>query len=249
MNSLAETVSVAIPCYEMHGKGASFLDRSFAHIEEQAYPRIQVVVADHSSGDEIERMCDAWHERLDVKYVRNPHRRGSSSANANAAITHSDGSLIKVLCQDDYLIDSYAIERTVAAFANVSAAWLISSYMEVSERSGASRRHEPSLNRDLSTRNTLGTHSALTLRAIAASELFDEKLIWLMDCEYYRRLYDRFGPPILLHEPTVAQSLWEGQVTHTYAASRLLRIRERRYVKRIHPLSLEEFPRTKRLST
>jgi glycosyltransferase involved in cell wall biosynthesis len=238
-----EAVSIAIPCYEMHGYGASFLDWGLARIETQTYPHIQVIVADHSVDDEVEKVSNAWVDRLDIKYIRNEYRRGSSSANANAALTHSDGSLIKVLCQDDYLFDAQAIERTVGAFADASAAWLISSYMEVTDRSTPGRCHDPFLNRDIAIKNTLGTHSALTLRAGAKSELFDENLIWLMDCEYYRRLYDRFGPPILLNEPTVIQFLWRGQVTHTHAASRRLRKRERRYVKHRHPVPLTELPR------
>ena len=32
-------------------------------------------------------------------------------------------------------------------------------------------------------------------------ERFDENLVWLMDCEFYYRLKNKYGNPIYLHEP------------------------------------------------
>jgi glycosyltransferase involved in cell wall biosynthesis len=239
-------LSIAIPCYEMHGRGAEFLEFGLQRIAAQTYPRIEVVVTDHSADDSILAVCTRWADRLYVRHHRNERKRGSSSANINAGISLADGELIKVLCQDDFLTHPDAAAQTVAAFSSPSAFWLISSYETTHDRSERGERHTPRINGDIASVNTLGTHSALTIRKVDEPELFDENLIWFMDCEYYRRLYDRFGPPVILEDVTVTQYLWGGQVTNTYASSRSLREAERGYVVKKHPLPIRGLPRADR---
>ena len=126
-------VTIAIPCYEMHGRGAEFLDFGLSRIASQSYRWIEVVVADHSTDDSLARICDAWQTHIKLQYVRNPLKRGSSSANLNVAIKNARGELIKILCQDDYLFDETAIERTVAAFRPTDA-WLVTSYLHTTDQ-------------------------------------------------------------------------------------------------------------------
>jgi glycosyltransferase involved in cell wall biosynthesis len=227
-------VSIAIPCYEMHGRGAEFLDYALARVAEQTYPRIEVVISDHSLDDAVEHVCKGWGDSLELQYVRNPQKRGSSSANLNVAINHARGELIKILCQDDYLFGASAIQKIVAAFSGTDY-WLVSSYLHTRDRETLFRRQDPRMTADIAGNNTIGTHSCLTIRNVDEPELFAEDLIWLMDCEYYRRLYDRFGEPRILHDVTMVQTLWEGQVTHTTAAAQELREYEEAEVQRRHP--------------
>jgi glycosyltransferase involved in cell wall biosynthesis len=229
-------VSIAIPCYEMHGRGAEFLEYGLARVADQTHPRIEVVVSDHSRDDAVELVCDRWSGSLDIRYVRNGEKRGSSSANLNVALEHARGDLIKILCQDDYLFDATAIGRTVAALRDEDH-WLVSSYLHTQDRKTLFRRQDPRLTADIAVVNTIGTHSCLTIRN-DEPERFDEDLIWLMDCEYYRRLYERFGPPRILRDVTVVQTLWEGQVTNTTASGHDLRSNEEAMVRRRHPKPL-----------
>ena len=128
----------------------------------------------------------------------------------------------QILCQDDYLFDETAIERTVAAFGAADA-WLVTSYLHTIDRLSLFNQQNPRLNPHIELVNTIGTHSCLTIRNLNEPELFAEDLIWAMDSEYYRRLYERFGPPAIVHWVTVVQMLWDGQVTNTYAADEQLR--------------------------
>lgn len=222
----------------MGGRGTEFLGFSLQRIVEQTYPRVEVVVADHSRNDEVEETCDAWRDRLNLRYVRNSHKRGSSSANANVAIKNSSGDLVKILCQDDSLYQSDALERTVNGMGDRE--WLVSSYLCTDDRRKFTQWN-PRLNADIATANTIGTHSCLTIRNLDQPELFNEDLIWLMDCEYYRRLYDRFGEPAILCDPTVVQVLWEGQVTNTIATEERRRA-EYEHVRRLHPRPIPRLP-------
>jgi hypothetical protein len=44
---------------------------------------------------------------------------------------------------------------------------------------------------------------------------FDEGLNWLMDCEYYQRMKDKFGLPEVLNEITVVNRTWGERLTDT----------------------------------
>jgi glycosyltransferase involved in cell wall biosynthesis len=238
-------VSVAIPCYEMGGRGAEFLEYSLERIAEQTYPRVEAVVADHSRDDEVRRTCDAWRSRLNLRYVRNTHKRGSSSANANIAIKNSSGDLVKILCQDDYLYQPDSLDRTVSAIGD--GEWLVSSYLHTDDRQKLFRLQNPRLSADIAVMNTIGTHSCLTIRNRAEPELFNEDLIWLMDCEYYRRLYDRLGEPAILLDPTVVHMLWEGQVTNTIATEERRRA-EYEHVRHLYAKPIPGLPNPSRPS-
>jgi glycosyltransferase involved in cell wall biosynthesis len=227
-------VTIAIPCYEMQGRGAEFLDFGLSRIACQTYPLIEVVISDHSVDCTLRSVCEAWQDQIEIHYVRNPSKRGSSSANLNVAIHNASGDLVKILCQDDYLSDATSIDRTVCAFDPTSS-WLVTSYLHTKDRISVFDQQNPNMSSDIALTNTIGTHSCLTIRNISDPELFDEDLIWLMDCEYYRRLYDRFGSPSILHDVTVVQMLWDGQVTNNQASDARLRQAEIEAVRRRHP--------------
>lgn len=224
-------VSVAVPCYEMGGRGAECLDACLRSIAGQDYPELEVVVADHSRDDAVLEVCRRYADLLRLTHLRNSRKRGSCSANLNDALDHCSGSLIKVLCQDDFLVGARALSSTVRSIGKRT--WLVTRYATTHDRETFVRVHTPRLNERIATSNTIGTHSCLTVRADDAQP-FDEDLIWLMDCEYYRRLLDQFGPPVVLRKITVAQLLWEGQVTNTRATPEV-RQREQAYVCRRHP--------------
>jgi hypothetical protein len=50
--------------------------------------------------------------------------------------------------------------------------------------------------------NKIGSPSVLTIKN-ENPLFFDKNLLWMMDCEYYKRLYDSFGKPNVLLENNV----------------------------------------------
>jgi hypothetical protein len=55
----------------------------------------------------------------------------------------------------------------------------------------------------------------LTIKNDSSLLLFDEKLIWLMDCDYYRRCYQKFGKPKILNKISVVNRLGSHQVSNS----------------------------------
>jgi hypothetical protein len=49
--------SIAIPTYEMHGHGVTFLEHSFKILNEQSFKDFEMVVSDRSINNDINSLC------------------------------------------------------------------------------------------------------------------------------------------------------------------------------------------------
>lgn len=233
-------LSVCIPTYEMTGLGRQYLRQSFENLVTQRFRDFEVVISDHSLGPAIEELCGEYRDRLEILYLRNPHDRGSSSANLNHAIRHASGKLIKVLFQDDFLAGPDALRQIVDAFDLTRDRWLVTGSEHTRDGRTFYRPFHPSYNDRIHLgKNTISSPSVLTIKNDRPL-LFDEKLIWLMDCEYYKRCYEAFGPPKIVPDVNVVNRTGRHQVSATLATRRLQR-REREYVRRkFDPLQLPD---------
>lgn len=207
-------ISIAIPVYEMNSSGAEFLKLSLSKICQQNFNDIEVVVSDHSKDDEIKNVCDTFEGLIKIVYLKNEEKRGSSSANLNNALKHCSGEIIKILMQDEYLYDEDALEKIKQIFDEDSNTnWLITSCVfgttpDVIKGSMNPKYTEKIVNGI----NTIGSPSVLTIRN-SNIEYFNEDLLWVMDCEYYKRLYDKFGPPSVLEKNCVFIVQHQNQVS------------------------------------
>jgi glycosyltransferase involved in cell wall biosynthesis len=223
-------ISIAIPCYEMNGRGIEMLEYSFNKIREQNYKDFEVVISDHSMDDKIEGLCKIWSDKFSINYNRFEEKRGSAPANANNCIRNSHGDLIKLLFQDDYLYDSDSLQKTVDSFDDRHM-WLVSSYMHTRNRIEYFNEHVPVLNERIHLKNLIGFPSCLTLRNKDVI-FFNEDLTWVFDCEYYKRLFMTFGGPVFLRDITVVNYLWEGQLTHSVNPE--IRYKEKQFVANLY---------------
>jgi glycosyltransferase involved in cell wall biosynthesis/cephalosporin hydroxylase/tetratricopeptide (TPR) repeat protein/cyclopropane fatty-acyl-phospholipid synthase-like methyltransferase len=223
-------VSIAIPCYEMHGRGVEFLDCSLTKISQQTYKNIEVIISDHSQDDSIEHLCNKWKSFLNIKYFRNENKRGNSSANMNNALIHCDGDLIKILFQDDFLLSETSIEEIVDAFTrNPHSNWLITACEHSNDGVTFYRPFYPQYDDNIHLgNNTISSPSVLTIRRKDVL-LFDENLIWLMDCDYYKSLYVKFGSPSILNKINVVTRTWNCQVSNFVSDG--IKTKEYNYVK------------------
>lgn len=227
----APLISICIPTYEMLGLGADFLRHSFKILAEQTFKDFDVVVSDHATDGSINKVCAEFSDRLIIQYFANDRRRGSSSANLNNAIEHATGRLIKILFQDDYLLDQSSLQQIVGAFDLEHDYWLVTGSEHTRDGQHLERPYNPRFTKDPHEgNNLLGSPSGLTIKNDQPLH-FDERLIWLMDGDYYKRLSLKFGPPKILTKVTVVNRIGEHQVTAT-TATQERRDSELAYVKR-----------------
>ena len=206
-------VSIAIPCYEMSGRGVECLEYNLKKIDKQTFKDLEVIVSDHSKDDKILLLCDKWNEKLDIKYVKNEENRGSLASNLNNCIKNCNGDIIKFIMQDDFLYCNDSLERIVDNFES-NKSWLVSSYFHTEDRIKLFNLHIPEISKDMLLINRIGTPTCLAIRNNIDIE-FDLNLNWYVDSDFYSQLYKTYGKPIILREPTAVQLLWEGQTTNT----------------------------------
>ena len=61
--------------------------------------------------------------------------------------------------------------------------------------------------------NKLGSPSCLTIRK-GCGVKFDETLVWLLDCDFYKRMYEKYGAPTILNGDYVTIGVGKHQATH-----------------------------------
>lgn len=177
--------------------------------------KISVAVPYHNTpmtGAFLARLCVSYQEQTYTDKELILTNKGTMGENHNQAIEESTGDIVKLLQMDDYLLPS-ALTGTIKAFEdNPDKSWLITANLHF-DGELTSYPHYPEWNDKIYTgRNTLGSVSTLAIRKDTL--LFNDELQWMIDVDLYWRLYQNYGPPILLLEPTVVVSWHPGQQTN-----------------------------------
>lgn len=210
-------ISICIPTYEMKGFGTEYLNFSLQKIAEQTFKDFDVVISDHSDNTDIKNLCETWKSKLDIKYYHNKIGKGISSANINNAIKHAEGEAIKILFQDDFLFDSLSLETQYVHFFSNYNHWLVTACAHTNDGINIRDPFYPKYHDAIQYgNNTISSPSVLMIKNEDVLE-FDENLFWLMDVEYYKRLYDNFGLPSICNHITVVNRNHQNQVSNTIA--------------------------------
>lgn len=201
-------VSVALPVHNMKDS-EYFLRRNLESLQNQSFKDFEVVITDNSPTMGLRYVIKEF-PRLHVRYMQN--KRIGMAQNTNEAIHNSIGELIKLIYLDDYLMPN-ALHNAVENMRDAS--WYASGCLH--EQRGSGRLvspHFPRYSEDIHTgNNTIGSPSVIMIRN-ENPLMFDERMTWLLDCDYYKRLYERYGPPITLNSLDVVMGIGDHQATN-----------------------------------
>jgi hypothetical protein len=140
--------------------------------------------------------------------VKNEIGRGFISPNLNVAMKNSNGKYIKMLFQDDFLYGDDSLKNTHDFIEQNDVKWLATSFYHTTNGVDMIRPMTPMWNDNIWTgNNTMGCPSVLCIKNEEII-FFDETLNWMMDVEYYKRMYDKFGEPHILNIFTVANKTY-----------------------------------------
>lgn len=203
-------ISITIPAYEMCGVGSSFLEKNLQFLRSQTFKDFEVVISDHSVSDDIKNICSSFTD-LDIKYIKNQENRGSSSANLNNAILNSKYDIIKFLMQDEYIFEEDTLLDIKNAFENKNVNWVATGFYN----GNLEDKRIPHYNdRIIYGKNTIGSPSIVSIRKTEDIELFNPELIWLMDCDYYKRTYNKWDHPFIIQDYKIFVNHHQNQVTN-----------------------------------
>lgn len=213
--------SIAIPTYGYNGRGSEFLDFSLKILSNQTFKDFEVVISDHSIDDTIYDTIKKWDDKLDIKYVKNDVGRGIISPNINNAMSLCNGEWIKVLFQDDFLYNEKSLEIQYNFIKNSdkNINWLMTKFYHSDDGINFYRLYNPVWNNRIWTgHNTMGCPSGMTIKNNNLI-YFDNELNWLMDCDYYQKMFLKYGEPFILNEITVVNRTWGSRLTDTIPQS------------------------------
>jgi glycosyltransferase involved in cell wall biosynthesis len=210
-------ISICIPTWEQYDKGVEFLKNNFEHISTQTYKNFNVIISDHSKDDKIKLLCDSYSDKFEIKYFKNDRLLGNGPANTNNCIINSDGDIIKIIFQDDFLYDKNALELIVKEFETSECNWVVNGCNHTYDDGQTFTNFMvPHWNDNIAVGvNTISSPSVLSFRNNNPC-LFDEELTMLMDCELYYQLYIRYGLPKIITNCLVTNRLHPYQISSLY---------------------------------
>lgn len=194
-------ISVCIPTWGIKGSGIDYLDYSLNILAQQTFKDFDVVISDHSEDFEIADYIKLWKDYLNITYTRYEKGRGSISPNLNNAIRNCTGEYIKILFQDDFLYDENSLEIIATHLKSKSPNWLLTASVHTTDMVTMYDilvpRYHAKIHEGI---NTISCPTVLTLKNTEDKLYFDENLKWLMDVEYYKRLYIKYGSPYIVSD-------------------------------------------------
>ena len=116
---------------------------------------------------------------------------------------------------DDFLYSKNSLEKIVNNFDLENDNWMITACEHSKNGKSFFRPFYPKYNKYIYFgKNTISSPSVLTIKN-ESPLLFDEKLIWLMDVDYYKRCYNNFGSPKILNDINVVNRVGSHQVSNS----------------------------------
>lgn len=210
-------ISVFIPAY----KNAHFLERLLISINEQKYTDYEVIITDDSPDSEVEELVsfytlnkDNWH------YTRNNPAKGMPQ-NWNCGLSKCQGEWVKIMHDDDYFSSDKSLETFANTAKKSNSLFIFSAYGNVysdgriEEKKISSYRKsmlekEPMI---LLSDNVIGPPSVCLVHS-SINELYDERLRWRVDIDYYVRVLSSSKGFDFIPIPLVKVGINEDQVTH-----------------------------------
>lgn len=209
-------ISIAVPTWESHGRGAEFLDDLIRTVEIQTLTDWEIIVSDQSEDNEVKNVVKFYEKRgLNVKHIRNKDKKGNISFNTNNAIDYCNGEIVKVLFQDDFFYDDEALEKIYNSLIESDRDWLVCGCNHT-QNDG----HDfywtmmPGWNDDiLRGVNSISSPSVLAFKNDKVSERFDENVRMMMDVEMYYHLNKNHGQPFYLMDDIVTNRVHSEQLS------------------------------------
>lgn len=170
-------------------------------------PKISIAIPVHNMKNKdffLERALNSIRSQTFQDFEIVITEKGKMAENTNQAIKESTGTLVKILYMDDWLAHPNALQDIWDNFEFMDE-WMIT---------GADTNPHPYWTDDIETgNNKLGSPSALTMRRSNAI-MFDERMSWLLDCDLYKRLYEKYGEPKILDKVGVNIGVGDHQMTY-----------------------------------
>ncbi|MFH1822836.1 MAG: glycosyltransferase family 2 protein [Patescibacteria group bacterium] len=188
-------VSICIPAY----KQIEYLRKNLESIKAQNYLDYEIVLTDDSPNNDVNNLVKSFNFQDKLRYFKNQKTLGSPE-NWNEAIRHAKGEYIKILHHDDWFTDKNSLKEFVKMLDdNPKMDFAFSASLVLDTRTNLNHINSPSKKqrrvlarhpKSLFFGNIIGAPSA-TIYKSSIKEIFDNKLKWVVDIDFYIRLLNK----------------------------------------------------------
>ncbi|MBS1637645.1 MAG: glycosyltransferase family 2 protein [Bacteroidetes bacterium] len=223
-------VSICIPTY----KQVDYLKKCLQSVLSQDFTDYELIISDDTPDDSVKTVVHDILKDRPFIYLHNKPSLGSP-ANWNHAIAQANGTYIKLLHHDDFFTKPDSLSCMVREIESKQADFLFTETKvwypatDFSRIHSLSAKHEQRMKRDIGFlffRNCIGSPSATLYRRDAAV-VFDEKLIWLVDVDFYIQYIQKHKAFCFYKAPLICTAHeTENQVTGTVIRNRTIQVKE-----------------------
>lgn len=227
-NKTAPIISVCIPTYN----NAKNLKKVIDSVLNQNNVDYELIVSDDSTTLDVKELINNYISRgYEIQYTHN-HPSLGSPKNWNNAIKLANGKYIKILHHDDWLQGDLALFEMLEIVKDHENAFAFTAADSI--QFGKKIEHIPSENINIEfnsnplkllTGNMIGGPSAVLFPKNAGIE-FDERLIWLVDVDFYLNLYLNGFKSYYSTQKLYCTFMDENNITNKCIYDRSLNLRE-----------------------
>lgn len=209
-------ISICIPAY----KKPQYVVRVLQSVLKQTYQQVEIVISDDSPDEDIKEAIEPYTNQLSIRYFHNVPALGSPK-NWNAALDNGRGELLVLMHQDDWYHAPDALEQYVTAFELKPGVDFVFCQNTAVDEEGNTTilQARPQLLQQLKQKpnhlvlaQVIGPPSNTMLRR-KINLRYDEKMIWLVDVDYYSRILKEGYHYHYLPHHLVSIGLHEDQTT------------------------------------
>jgi glycosyltransferase involved in cell wall biosynthesis len=224
-------ISICIPAYNQ----TIYLARLLDSIAMQKFTDFEIIISDDSVTEDVGQLITKYDFGYKLKYFRNKKSLGSP-ANWNAAINKATGDYIKIMHHDDAFASNTALGEMISLMKAKDYDYVFAdSKIENVKDAGQNRIHrirkfdilirKPYL---LFFGNSIGGPSALLIKKKKFAELrYNHEFIWLVDIEYYIRLFHTSSNGVAISKPLIlTHDAMEHRLTSSILGDFELQIKE-----------------------
>ncbi len=208
------TVSICIPTYNQ----TFYLRKVLDSIFEQSFLDFEIIISDDSTNNSVKNLIDEYKQYDNIFYYAHSKPLGSPE-NWNFALKKANGKFIKVMHHDDWFIEVNSLEKLVNSAKNNNKSLVFSAGQSI--RNNIISIHKPNrkliekfnhMPMDLLKGNFIGGPSSVLFHN--TNKLFDNKLKWLVDIDYYVELIRDGYKIVYLEELLYASVIDDHNITN-----------------------------------
>jgi glycosyltransferase involved in cell wall biosynthesis len=188
-------ISICIPAY----KHINYLERLLNSISVQTFKDFEVVITDDSPDDNVETLLQKFKPLFKIHYYKNEQALGTPE-NWNEAIRKANGTWIKMMHDDDWLVNENSLQIFYdATLADADCRFFFSAYNNVDEDKNLTETvHFDWIGKLMLKQSTLNLfkkqfvgNPSCTLIRKDMNLFYDSNFKWVVDFEYYLRCFKK----------------------------------------------------------